>query len=277
MKQATIILAILLGFAVTSCDNGGDKTMYLQAQMVNHIGIAAFESEYTGTYRADAAVYEVVLDTENGKADVACRITLPTGKMGSIDLRGMSLSVDAKTGGYYIKQTADTRSQGSYTVTNFSGIIDLTSSTTSKSHFSFIVENHYQVNATIAEMRFTGVTADIKDADGNMRTLSNGTVVTTLNPTTKKASITITGLDYDGNLGKERTLTYENLDFAPCDNGYKIKASVASPTTNGDVALAKYKLKDFEAEIDFFDDFDASYTIDNIGEVRLDLINRNNN
>lgn len=52
MKQATIILAILLGFAVTSCDNGGDKTMYLQAQMVNHIGIAAFESEYTGTYRA---------------------------------------------------------------------------------------------------------------------------------------------------------------------------------------------------------------------------------
>ena len=57
MKQATIILAILLGFAVTSCDNGGDKTMYLQAQMVNHIGIAAFESEYTGTYRADAAVY----------------------------------------------------------------------------------------------------------------------------------------------------------------------------------------------------------------------------
>ena len=53
MKQATIILAILLGFAVTSCDNGGDKTMYLQAQMVNHIGIAAFESEYTGTYRAD--------------------------------------------------------------------------------------------------------------------------------------------------------------------------------------------------------------------------------
>jgi hypothetical protein len=198
MKQATIILAILLGFAVTSCDNGGDKTMYLQAQMVNHIGIAAFESEYTGTYRADAAVYEVVLDTENGKADVACRITLPTGKMGTIDLRGMSLSVDAKTGGYYIKQTADTRSQGSYTVTNFSGIIDLTSSTTSKSHFSFIVENHYQVNATIAEMRFTGVTADIKDADGNMRTLSNGTVVTTLNPTTKKASITITGLDYFG-------------------------------------------------------------------------------
>ena len=231
MKQATIILAILLGFAVTSCDNGGDKTMYLQAQMVNHIGIAAFESEYTGTYRADAAVYEVVLDTENG----------------------------------------------SYTVTNFSGIIDLTSSTTSKSHFSFIVENHYQVNATIAEMRFTGVTADIKDADGNMRTLSNGTVVTKLNPTTKKASITITGLDYDGNLGKERTLTYENLDFAPCDNGYKIKASVASPTTNGDVALARYKLKDFEAEIDFFDDFDASYTIDNIGEVKLDLINRNNN
>ena len=70
MKQATIILAILLGFAFTSCDNGGDKTMYLQAQMVNHIGIAAFESEYTGTYRADAAVYEVVLDTENGKADV---------------------------------------------------------------------------------------------------------------------------------------------------------------------------------------------------------------
>lgn len=99
MKQATIILAILLGFAVTSCDNGGDKTMYLQAQMVNHIGIAAFESEYTGTYRADAAVYEVVLDTENGKADVACRITLPTGKIGTIDLRGMSLSVDAKTGG----------------------------------------------------------------------------------------------------------------------------------------------------------------------------------
>lgn len=179
MKQTTIILAILLGFAVTSCDNEGDKTMYLQAQMVNHIGIAAFESEYTGTYRADAAVYEVVLDTENGKADVACRITLPTGKMGTIDLRGMSLSVDAKTGGYYIKQTADTRSQGSYTVTNFSGIIDLTSNTTSKSHFSFIVENHYQVNATIAEMRFTGVTADIKDADGNMRTLSNGTVVTT--------------------------------------------------------------------------------------------------
>ena len=245
--------------------------------MVNHIGIAAFESEYTGTYRADAAVYEVVLDTENGKADVACRITLPTGKMGTIDLRGMSLSVDAKTGGYYIKQTADTRSQGSYTVTNFSGIIDLTSNTTSKSYFSFIVENHYQVNATIAEMRFTGVTADIKDADGNLRTLSNGTVVTTLNPTTKKASITITGLDYDGNLGKERTPTYENLDFAPCDNGYKIKASVASPTTNGDVALAKYKLKDFEAEIDLFDDFDASYTIDNIGEVRLDLINRNNN
>ena len=126
-------------------------------------------------------------------------------------------------------------------------------------------------------MRFTGVTADIKDADGNVRTLTDGTVVTTLNPTTKKASITITGLDYDGNLGKERTLTYENLDFTPCDNGYEIKASVASPTTNGDVALAKYKLKDFEAEIDFFDDFDASYTIDNIGEVRLDLINRNNN
>ena len=271
MKQATIILAILLGFALTSCDNGGDKnTYYLQAQMINHIGIAAFESENAGTYRADAAVYEVVLDTDHGKADVACRITLPNGKMGTIDLRDMSLSVDSKTGGYYIKQTANTRSQGTYTATNFSGVIDLTSSTTSKSYFSFIVENHYQVNATIAEMRFTGIKADIKDADGNVRTLTNGTVVATLNPTTRKASISITGLDYDGNLGKERALTYENLDFTPCSDGYKIKASLASPTTNGDVALAKYKLKDFEAEIEFFDDFDATYTIDNIGEVKVE-------
>lgn len=270
MKQALLILALILPIAFTSCNNSdNDKTMYLQAQMVNHVENPASDDSETST-SANAVVYDILLDTDHGKANVACRITLPDGKIGTMEITDLAMSVDAKTGGYYLRQTTDSRSRGSYAATDFSGIIDLSQSGISQSHFSFVVEKHYRVNATIAELVYKNQDAEIKTENGGVRTLHGGNIVIKLNPTYKTANVEISGLDYDDNLGTERTLTYENLTLTPCFNGYEITASSVAPNTGGDMTLTKYKLDNFKAKIEFFDDFEATYSISGIGDVTID-------
>lgn len=269
MKQAILILALLLPLAFTSCNNSdNDKTMYLQAQMVNHVENSASDDSQTIT-SANAVVYDILLDTDKGKANVACQITLPDGKIGTMEITDLAMSVDANTGGYYLRQTTDSRSRGTYAATEFSGVIDLSQSGISQSHFSFVVEKHYQVNATIAELVFSGKKAEIKTENGGVRTLSGGKIVIKLNPTYKSANVEISGLDYDESLGTERTLTYENLTLTPCFNGYEITASSVAPSTGGDMTLNKYKLDNFKAKIEFFNNLEATYTISNIGEVTI--------
>lgn len=269
MKQTLIMIASILAVALASCNNSGDKSMYLQAQMVNHMSNVEASEEEPGTIRTDAVVYEVILDTDNKTADVACTVTLPDGKRGTIDVRGLTLSVDSKTGGYYMKQTASSRSQGSYAVTDFAGVLDLSSSGSGNSHFSFVVEKHYQVNAVIAEITFSNVKAEITNGEAAKHSLSGGVFTVTLNPSNKTAKMSIKGLDYDGEIGKERALVYENLDFVPCVGGYELTAEEVAPATNGDAALAKkYTLKDFKAKLKFFGQIEASYSIDGVGEVK---------
>ncbi len=269
MKQTLIMFASILAMTLTACNNDGDKSMYLQAQMVNHISNVDVNEEASGAIRSDAVVYEVILNTDNMTADVACTVTLPDGKRGTIDVRGMALSVDSKTGGYHIQQNAGSRSQGSYAVTGFSGVLDLVSSGYSDSHFTFVVEKHYQVNAIIAEMRFINVKAAIKPESGEEHKLTDGgTIIVTLKPSSKKATVALCNIDYDGSLGNDNAIVYENLDYTPNLYGYEITADTASPVNDGDSKVNKYKLKDFKAELKFFGQIEASYSIDGIGEVK---------
>ncbi|MCQ2291215.1 MAG: hypothetical protein MJZ63_08085 [Muribaculaceae bacterium] len=270
MKRILFSLATVLTLLTTSCNDGGDNNLYFQAQMVSHISNVAATPDDPGKMRADAVVYEVIIDTKNMKADLACNVILPDGKAGTVDVRGMALSIDSKTGGYYIKQTGDSRSQGSFAVTNLAGVLDLNQSGVSKSRFSFIVEKHYQVNATLVDLGFESAKAVITDeGTGTSRTISGCDFVFNINPVNGMSTVSITGLDYDGNIGKTRTLVYDNLEFKPCYNGYEITGDLLSPKNDGEATLAKYKLKKFKATLQFLNGFEASYSIDGIGDVKV--------
>ncbi|MDO4510497.1 MAG: hypothetical protein Q4B68_01595 [Bacteroidales bacterium] len=269
MKHTILFLTAILAFALSSCndDNKGNR-MYFQAQMANHVSNVAATEEEPGEMTSDAVVYELLVDVDNMTADVACKITLPDGKMGTIDLRGMALSIDKATGGYVMKQTAQTLSQGTFACTNFAGVLDLSTSHISTTHFSFIVEKHYSVNAVISTLEYTDAKVAItNEATGDVRTVKADKFEFEINPTTNKATLSIKGLDYDGNLGKEATLVYENLDLKPCVGGYAVTAEKVSPVNHGEPALLKYRLQNVKARLLFFGSFEAAYTIDGIGEI----------
>lgn len=271
MKFFTHIFVALCVLGLTACSSEGDKILLYQVQMVNHISNVDATAGNPGKSRADAIVYQVVVNADKMTADITGSVILPDGKQESIHLTDLEVSTDALTGGYSFKQTANSRSQGSCAVTDFSGVLPLNEADLRATQFAFVAEKHYQVNATVPDFFFGKAKATITNEEtGDVRTFTDCKFLFSINPMSQTATATIAGIDYDGNLEKEMTLKYENLSCKPTWCGYEITAKEAAVAfTDKLPQWKKYKLHDFKALVGFSNALSATYAIDGVGIIHV--------
>ena len=269
MKYFSTLIALALCLVATSCGDKGDNNAYYQAEMINHLANVDATEENPGTATMTTSVYEIIINSDKGTADVACSVTLPDGSTGTIDLRDLSCTYNSSTNVYTFKQTSSTSSKGKFVATGMTGKLDLNqSSDYSQTEFTCTVESHYTLTGTLSDYNFSDCTSKVTGIEtGEEFTVADGEYIFTINSVDKEtATVTIKGLYFEPNR-VPKTIAYEGLTIEPTFYGYHITGENILPTTGGEASLAKYTLESLDAMVAFYGGYNVSYKIKDVAYV----------